>query len=100
MFQFGNEKTNICFIEKENVLYIQSISFFDKEYVRYEQGIPHSYVFLVGEYYPSKKLFNRYGSIGEKLTFVTSSENRFENKKILISSFSKYISSFSSILLK
>ncbi len=84
MIDFKNAFTHVRFEEKENALYIKSISFFGKEYIDYEKGIPHSFVFLVGEFYPSKKLFNRYGSIGEKFYFVGAKEVQFESKKQFI----------------
>ena len=79
-----NDYTTVVFQCKEEKIFIKSIAFSGKEYVYYEDGMQHSNVFCLGEYYPRGKMFNRYEFGGEALSFVGANEIRIGDKKELI----------------
>ena len=83
---FSNGYTNVVFKLQETDgkqrIFIAEIAFGEKAFVHYEKGLPVSHVTLLGK--PYYKLFNRYASCGEQLSFISSKTLQTEKGKQLI----------------
>ncbi len=75
MFTFENQFTKIEFEVEADALHIRRIAFFGKTFVCASgDGLRNTYLCRLGVPY-MRKLFNRYGGIGEKLRFAESRED-------------------------
>ena len=84
-FKNGRAKIEFKVVKKAEGarLYVTGISFNGQEFVRYNKGVEHTYLFLLGAVCRGKN-FNRYAALGEDLFFVDATEINFEDKKQFI----------------
>ncbi len=80
---FENRYTKVEFEIRDEQLFITSVFFNDKQFVKRVKGIKHSNVFIVGQTYLGK-LFHRYALGGEKLQFRGYLQDDFDDRKELI----------------